>query len=99
MNSLQLEDSVLGRFCAQHRIRRLSLFGSTLTGRALATSDVDLLVEFEPGQEPGLLGLAEMERELSSLLGGRRIDLRTPDALSPYFRDEVLRSARVQYAS
>lgn len=98
MNSLNLEDSVLSQFCAQHRIKRLSLFGSRLTGNARADSDVDLLVEFEPGQEPGLLGLAEMERELSSLLGGRRIDLRTPSDLSPYFRDEVLRSARVQYA-
>ena len=99
MNSLELEDNVLSRFCAHHRIKRLSLFGSTLAGRAHANSDVDLLVEFEPGQEPGLLGLAEMERELSSLLGGRRIDLRTPYDLSPYFRDEVLRTARVQYAS
>ena len=99
MNNLQLEDSVLMRFCAQHRIKRLSLFGSTAAGRARADSDVDLLVEFEPGQEPGLLGIAEMEHELSSLLGGRRIDLRTPSDLSSYFRDEVLRSARVQYAS
>jgi predicted nucleotidyltransferase len=99
MNNLQLEDGVLMRFCARHRIKRLSLFGSTAVGRARADSDVDLLVEFEPGQEPGLLGIAEMEHELSSLLGGRRIDLRTPSDLSPYFRDEVLRSARVQYAS
>jgi predicted nucleotidyltransferase len=63
-----------------------------------ADSDVDLLVEFEPNQEPGLLGLAEIQCELSSLLGGRRIDLRTPQDLSRYFRDEVMRTARVQYA-
>jgi predicted nucleotidyltransferase len=62
-------------------------------------SDVDLLVEFEPGQEPGLLGLAEIEMELSALLGGRRIDLRTPNDLSRHFRDEILRTARVQYAA
>jgi predicted nucleotidyltransferase len=99
MNDLNLEDGVLRRLCARHHIKRLSLFGSTLTGRARADSDMDLLVEFEPGQEPGFLGLAEMKRELSSLLGGRRIDLRTPSDLSPYFRDEVLRTARVQYAS
>jgi hypothetical protein len=99
MNSLDLEDSVLRQFCARHHIRRLSLFGSRLTGTARADSDVDLLVEFEPGEEPGLLGLAEIEHELSSLLGGRRIDLRTPQDLSRYFRDEVLRTARVQYAS
>jgi uncharacterized protein len=99
MNNLGLEDSALRRFCAQHHIKRLSLFGSTLSGKARATSDVDLLVEFEPGQEPGLLGLSEMESELSALLGGQRIDLRTPADLSPYFRDEVLRNARVQYAT
>jgi len=70
-----------------------------LTGKARADSDLDLLVEFEPGEEPGLMGLAEIEQELSSLVGGRRIDLRTPQDLSRYFRDEVLRTARVQYAS
>ena len=70
-----------------------------MTGKARADSDLDLLVEFEPGEEPGLMGLAEIEQELSSLVGGRRIDLRTPQDLSRYFRDEVLRTARVQYAS
>ena len=98
MNTLGIEDSVLGRFCARHRIKRLSLFGSTLEGTARADSDVDLLVEFEPGHEPGLLGLAEIERELSTLLDGRPVDLRTPHDLSRHFRDEVLRTARVQYA-
>jgi predicted nucleotidyltransferase len=98
MNLLGIEDSVLGRFCTRHRIKRLSLFGSTLAGNARAGSDLDLLVEFEPGEEPGLLGFAEIQRELSSLLGGRPIDLRTPQDLSRYFRDEVMRTARVQYA-
>lgn len=98
MNTLGLEDSVLGQFCARHRIKRLSLFGSTLAGKARADSDLDLLVEFEPGEEPGLLGLAGIQRELSSLLGGRPIDFRTPQDLSRYFRDEVMRTARVQYA-
>jgi uncharacterized protein len=99
MNNLGVEDNVLSQFCARHRIKRLSLFGSTLAGTAQANSDIDLLVEFESGREPGLLGLAEMESELSSLLGGRRIDLRTPQDLSRFFRDEVLRTARVQYAA
>lgn len=99
MNTLGIEDGVLGRFCARHRIKRLSLFGSTLAGSARTDSDVDLLVEFQPGQEPGLLGLAEIERELSSLLGGRPVDLRTPHDLSRHFREEVMRTARVQYAS
>ena len=60
-------------------------------------SDVDLLVEFEPGQEPGLLALAEMEAALSALLG-RPVDMRTAQDLSRYFRDEVLQTAEVQYA-
>src|SRR6266849_5216175 len=98
MNALGLKDPVLAQFCARHRIAKLSLFGSTLTGKAGPDSDVDLLVEFETGQEPGLLGLAGMEMELSSLLGGRRVDLRTPRDLSRHFRDEVMRTAVVQYA-
>jgi hypothetical protein len=85
-------------FCLKHHIQRLSLFGSQLEGGAGPKSDIDLLVEFESGKEPGFLGLAEMERELSTLLGGRTVDLRTPNDLSRYFRDEVIRSSLVQYA-
>jgi predicted nucleotidyltransferase len=61
-------------------------------------SDIDLLVEFEPGKVPGLLALASMEAELSGLLEGRPVDLRTPQDLSRYFREDVLRSPEVQYA-
>ncbi|MGB8843762.1 MAG: nucleotidyltransferase domain-containing protein [Aliidongia sp.] len=61
-------------------------------------SDVDLLVEFEAGAEPGLLRLAEIETELSGLVGGRKVDLRTAQDLSRDFRDEVVRTAEVQYA-
>jgi predicted nucleotidyltransferase len=89
----------LAALCRQHHIRTLSLFGSTLAGTAGPESDVDLLVEFEPGNVPGLLGLAAIEAELSALLGGRQVDLRTAQDLSRYFRDEVLRSAEVQYAA
>jgi len=60
---------------------------------------VDLLVEFEPGMEPGLLGLARMESEISSLLGGRQVDLRTAQDLGRRFRDEVVQSAETQYAA
>jgi hypothetical protein len=62
-------------------------------------SDVDVLVEFEPGHVPGLFGISRMARELSPLLGGRTVDLRTPEDLSRYFRDEVLAIAEVQYAA
>jgi uncharacterized protein len=96
---LSFDREVLADVCRRHHIRRLSLFGSVLKGIERADSDVDLLVEFVPGKEPGLLGLAAIEAELSSLLGGRTIDLRTPEDLSKYFRGEVLRTAVVQYAA
>jgi predicted nucleotidyltransferase len=89
----------LAALCRRHGIRRLSLFGSVLKGTDRPDSDVDLLVEFAPGATPGLLGLAAIEAELSSLLGSRRVDLRTAQELSRYFRDEVVRTAQVQYAA
>jgi predicted nucleotidyltransferase len=95
---LGFDPDALTRVCAQHRIRRLSLFGSVLKGTSRPDSDVDLLVEFEPGATPGMLRLASIAEELSTLLGGRRVDLRTPADLSRYFRDEVVRTAEVQYA-
>ena len=61
-------------------------------------SDVDILVEFEPEHVPGLLGIARLERELSKIFGGRKVDLRTPEDLSRYFRAEVMAEAEVQYA-
>lgn len=85
-------------FCHRNGIRRLSLFGSVLRGEATPESDVDFLVEFRPGRKPGYLGLARMQRELSEILGGKSVDLRTPEELSRYFRDEVLASAEVEYA-
>ena len=91
--------AALASLCCRHQIRRLSLFGSTLRGNARPESDVDLLVEFSAGARPSLLDVAEIEQELSALLGGRRVDLRTAEDLSRYFRDEVLREAKVQYES
>ncbi|MBI5443526.1 MAG: nucleotidyltransferase family protein [Deltaproteobacteria bacterium] len=97
--ALPLDEAVLADFCSRHHIRRLSLFGSTLKGSSRPDSDVDLLVEFEAEHVPGLLALVGMEAELSALLGGRAVDLRTPQDLSRHFRDEVLRAAEVQYAA
>ena len=99
MNRLPFEHETLAQLCRRHHIRRLSLFGSVLLGKDRTNSDVDLLVEFEIGKAPGLLGLASIEAELSALLGGRRVDLRTAQDLSPYFRSEVTRTAEVQYAA
>lgn len=98
MPYLAIAEEQLAGFCRKQHIRRLSLFGSRLAGTARPDSDIDLLVEFEPGWEPGLLGLATMEAELAAMLGGKKVDLRTPQDLSRHFRDQVLRTAEVQYA-
>ncbi len=75
------------------------MFGSTLKGLAREDSDIDLLVEFEPGGKPGLLGLSHIELDLSQLLGGRKVELRTAEDLSVRFRDEVVKMAALQYAA
>ena len=84
-------------FCRKHHIRRLAFFGSVLREDFRPDSDVDVLVEFEPGASVGLIKMAGMELEFSRLLG-RKADLRTPEDLSRYFRQDVLASAAVQYA-
>ena len=88
----------INAFCGKHHIARLSFFGSVLTERFSDESDVDVLVEFEPDHTPGLIRLCGMERELSGILG-RKVDMRTPGDLSRYFREEVVRTAMVQYAA
>ncbi len=93
------DPDALATVCRRNGIKRLALFGSRLKGTARPDSDVDLLVEFEPGATPGFLGLATIENELSALLGGRVVDLRTKAELSRYFRDSVSDDAVVQYAA
>ncbi len=95
---LPVDFDAIARVCRRHHIRKLSLFGSVLTGTDRPDSDVAFLVEFEPGRKPGLLGLAAIEAELSVLLDGRTVDLRTAEDLSPHFRDRVVSMAEVQYA-
>ena len=85
-------------FCQRNGIRKLSIFGSARTPRFSDFSDVDVPVEFEKDQRVGYLRMAALERELAQLFG-RKVDLRTPAELSPYFRDEVVRNAVVQYAA
>jgi uncharacterized protein len=93
------DPEALALICRRHHIRQLSVFGSALRGTARLDSDLDLLVEFEKDAKPGLIGLAGIEIELSSLLNGRKVDLRTAEDLSRHFRDEVLRTAAIQYAA
>lgn len=83
-------------FCRRNRIRRLALFGSVLHGDAKPDSDVDVLVEFEPGVRVGLRFFA-LQEELSNIIG-RRVDLNTPNFLSRYFRDQALKEAEDLYA-
>ena len=85
----------IAAFCRKHHIRKLSLFGSVLRDDFRRDSDVDVLVEFQPGAKVGF-AIVTMEDELSVMFG-RKADLRTPAEISRYFRDEVLAEAQVQY--
>ncbi len=89
---------ILSEFSRRHHIRKLALFGSVLREDFGGDSDIDVLVEFEPGHTPGFFGLMNMEEELSSLFGWT-VDLRTSHDLSKYFRDEVVQKAEVQYVA
>ena len=95
---VSISKTALAAFCQEHGIKRLAIFGSALREDFRPESDLDVLVEFKPERIPGLLGLAGMEIELSELFAGRKVDLRTAEDLSPYFRQKVLDSAEVQYA-
>jgi len=92
---IDIKEEIISDFCRKHHIRRLSLFGSVLRNDFRPGSDVDVLVEFEPGQVPGL-AFFKMESELSEILGCS-VDLNTPKFLSRYFRDDVLSEAEVLY--
>jgi uncharacterized protein len=83
-------------FCKQNQVRRLSLFGSILREDFGPDSDIDILVEFEPGTRMGLIRLSGLEIELGKIIG-RKVDLNTPGFLSKYFRDQILAEADVQY--
>jgi predicted nucleotidyltransferase len=97
MANIEFDRESVARFCRANHIRRLSLFGSVLRDDFGPDSDVDLLVEFEPGYTPGLEFFA-MERELSALLG-REVDLNTPGFLSSHFRNAVVAKAETLYVS
>jgi predicted nucleotidyltransferase len=95
---LTVEDSFLDEFAVRHGIQRLALYGSALRADFGPASDVDMLVEFQPGRTPGLLHLAQMELELEAVIG-RQVELRTYEDLSRYFRDRVAATARPLYAA
>ena len=96
---VKLPNQKIADFCRRHNIRKLAVFGSALREDFRPDSDLDVLVEFEPGHTPGLIRLAGMEIELSALLGGRKVDINTPLCLSKFFRDEVLAKAEPVYVA
>lgn len=93
-HGLEMPQERIAGFCPGHHIRRL-VFGSILRDDFGPESDVDVLVEFEPGTRVGL-SFFTMQDELTTILG-RQVDLNTPGFLSRYFRDEILSAAEVQY--
>ena len=95
-SNLKIPKDKIGEFCKKNHIRKLSLFGSALRDDFKPDSDVDVLVEFDPDHIPGFITLAGMEIKLGEMMG-RKVDLRTAQDLSPYFRQEVIDSAEVQY--
>jgi predicted nucleotidyltransferase len=97
-HGIEPSKQVIAEFCRKYGIRRLSLFGSVLGDDFGPESDVDVLVEFEPGAVVTLLDMSRMQEELSRVFS-HPVDLRTPQELSRYFRDKVLAAAVVQYAA
>lgn len=96
-SQIRLPIKDIKKFCEGHAIiAKLSLFGSSLTTAFRKDSDIDLLIEFEPGKTPSLFTIIDFEDELTTILG-RKTDLRTPEELSSYFRNEVLAQAKSIY--
>jgi predicted nucleotidyltransferase len=95
---IEIDRGAVKAFCERHHVSRLALFGSVLRADFDADSDIDVLVEFQPGHVPGLSFVA-MERELSALLQSRRVDLVTPKFLNARIRERVLREAEPLYVA
>lgn len=96
MIALTIEISKLAEFCRRNYINRMALFGSAIRDDFRPDSDIDVLVEFEPGHVPGLAFFG-LQDELSALFG-RGVDLHTPKSLSKYFREQVIQEAQLVYA-
>lgn len=93
---IPIDKRKIGAFCRKYHITYLALFGSILTSHFTTSSDVDVLVKFDRKHIPGLFGIVDMQEELSAIVG-REVDLKTPNSLSRYFRDEVLSKAKILY--
>lgn len=98
MLKIKIPKKRMSEFCRKNRIRKLAFFGSVLRDDFNPESDVDILVEFEPGARIGMIQLARLELELSEIIG-YKIDLNTPGFLSKYFRDQIIAEAEVHYVT
>ena len=98
IHGVEFPEDQIAEFCHRHGVKQLSVFGSILRDDFRPDSDVDLLVEFQPGKTPGMFGFGQMIIELTRMIG-RQVDLRTPFDLSRYFRPFVLREARRLHAA
>lgn len=96
--NIEYNKEMLDRFCIKNGIKKLSFFGSVITEKFNNKSDIDILVEFNENEKPGLISMAAMEIELTEMLG-KKVDLRTPEELSKYFREDVVREAKVEYGT
>lgn len=94
--AIPLSKDKIRSFCKKHHILTLALFGSILTSHFTSKSDVDILVNFDTDHIPNFFDLIDMESELSAIIG-RKVDLKTPNDLSPYFRNDVLANAKTIY--
>src|SRR5260370_30113011 len=95
--NIPIDSQTVADFCRRHHIRRLAFFGSVLRDDFGPDSDVDVLVEFQPGHALGF-AIVDVEDELSRLLGGRKVDLVNPKFINPRLREHILTTAQVQYA-
>ena len=95
---IEIPEAEIAKVCQRNGIRKLALFGSVLTDRFSESFDLNVLVEFRPDAHVGFFRLSDIESELSGLLGGRRVDLRTPMDLSRHFRERVVRDALAVYS-
>jgi predicted nucleotidyltransferase len=97
MDNVPIPHDKIEEFCRRRGIRKLAFFGSVVRADFRPESDIDVLVEFEPESRVGFFELFDMEQELSRLLGGRKVELNTPNSLSKYFRQQALHEAQVEY--
>ena len=97
-HGITFDRKALEKFCLKNGIKKLSLFGSVLQDDFGPESDIDILVEFMPGETVTFFTLLDMEEELSRMFGDRKVELKTPQDLNRYFRDRVIAAAEVHFA-